>query len=51
VAHVNLAFDLEDRPVGREQRRLVEGAVALVEADLSATYFSMSFWLERRSYS
>src|SRR3990167_9105226 len=34
VARVDLAVDLEDRPVGRQQLRLVEGAVALVESYL-----------------
>jgi len=36
LAHVDLAVDLEDRPVGREQGRLVVRAVALVETDLLA---------------
>jgi hypothetical protein len=34
MAHVDLAVDVEDRAVGREERRLEVGAVALVEADL-----------------
>jgi len=48
---VDLAVDLEDRSVGREQGGVVIRAVVLIEPTLRPTYFSMSFWLVSRSYS